>query len=120
MEAGQVERRFIAVPEGTTWAEATLRVGGFDTPRKFFINAAQVSYSTNLLKSLDLDIEGDTWFLPEMLLLRVITVLGKELAFMLLKIASVNIEISSTLGREQSGASISSTFFSCSSAVYSF
>jgi hypothetical protein len=95
VEAGQVERRFIAVPEGTTWAEATLRVGGFDTPRKFFINAAQVSYYTNLLKSLDLDIEGYTWFLPEMLLLRVITVLGKELAFMLLKIASVHIEISS-------------------------
>jgi hypothetical protein len=28
--------------------------------------------------------------------------------------------MSSTPGREQSGASISSTFFSCSSAVYSF
>lgn len=40
--AGGIERRFISVPEGTTWAEATLRMSGFDTPRRFYVNAVQL------------------------------------------------------------------------------
>ncbi|KAJ7534838.1 hypothetical protein O6H91_12G006200 [Diphasiastrum complanatum] len=39
---GHIERRFIAVPEGSTWVEANFRVTGFDTPRKFFLNAVQL------------------------------------------------------------------------------
>ncbi|KAG0562456.1 hypothetical protein M758_9G144800 [Ceratodon purpureus] len=39
---GGIERRFISVPEGTTWAEATLRMAGFDTPRRFYVNAVQL------------------------------------------------------------------------------
>lgn len=37
-----IERRFISDPEGTTWAEATLRMSGFDTPRKYYVNAVQL------------------------------------------------------------------------------
>lgn len=40
--AGAIERRFISVPEGTTWAEATLRMNDFDTPRRFYVNAVQL------------------------------------------------------------------------------
>jgi hypothetical protein len=39
---GDVMRQFISVPEGTTWAEATLRISGFDTPRKYYVNAVQL------------------------------------------------------------------------------
>ncbi|XP_024379679.1 tripeptidyl-peptidase 2 isoform X4 [Physcomitrium patens] len=39
---GAIERRFISVPEGTTWAEATLKMAGFDTPRRFYVNAVQL------------------------------------------------------------------------------
>ncbi|XP_024527545.1 tripeptidyl-peptidase 2 [Selaginella moellendorffii] len=42
---GHVERRFIAVPEGATWAEMTVRTSNFDTPRKFFLNAVQLQRS---------------------------------------------------------------------------
>ncbi|KAH9321489.1 hypothetical protein KI387_016128, partial [Taxus chinensis] len=30
---GHIERRFIEVPIGSTWVEATMRASGFDTPR---------------------------------------------------------------------------------------
>ncbi|MCO5584159.1 hypothetical protein L7F22_038082 [Adiantum nelumboides] len=39
---GHIERRFIKVPVGATWAEATMRVSGFDTPRRFYLNAVQL------------------------------------------------------------------------------
>lgn len=39
---GHTERRFVVVPEGATWAELSVRVHGFDTPRQFFINTVQV------------------------------------------------------------------------------
>lgn len=39
---GQIERRFIEVPHGATWVEATMRTFGFDTARKFFIDAVQI------------------------------------------------------------------------------
>ncbi|KAH9324947.1 hypothetical protein KI387_005125, partial [Taxus chinensis] len=38
-----IERRFIEVPIGSTWVEATMRASGFDTPRHFFfINCLQI------------------------------------------------------------------------------
>lgn len=40
--AGHIERRFIEVPHGATWVEATMRTSGFDTARRFFIDAVQV------------------------------------------------------------------------------
>lgn len=40
--AGGIERRFISVPEGTTWAEAKLRMTSFDTPRRVYVNAGQI------------------------------------------------------------------------------
>ncbi|KAI5070002.1 hypothetical protein GOP47_0014345 [Adiantum capillus-veneris] len=40
---GHIERRFIVVPIGATWAEATMRVSGFDTPRRFYLNAVQLA-----------------------------------------------------------------------------
>lgn len=39
---GHIERRFIVVPVGATWAEATVRASGFDTPRRFYVNAVQL------------------------------------------------------------------------------
>lgn len=39
---GHIERRFIEVPLGATWVEATMQASGFDTVRKFFIDAVQV------------------------------------------------------------------------------
>ncbi|CAH2078424.1 unnamed protein product [Thlaspi arvense] len=40
--SGHVERRFIEVPLGATWAEATMRTSGFDTTRIFFIDTLQL------------------------------------------------------------------------------
>ncbi|GLJ21474.1 hypothetical protein SUGI_0396320 [Cryptomeria japonica] len=40
--AGHIERRFIEVPIGSTWIEATMRASGFDTPRKFYVNTVQI------------------------------------------------------------------------------
>ncbi|KAJ8771388.1 hypothetical protein K2173_026565 [Erythroxylum novogranatense] len=39
---GHIERRFIEVPFGASWVEATLRTSGFDTARRFFVDAVQV------------------------------------------------------------------------------
>eukprot|EP00250_Pteridium_aquilinum_P012313 c20649_g1_i1 orf=679-4899(-) len=39
---GHIERKFIVVPIGATWAEATMRTSGFDTPRRFYLNAVQL------------------------------------------------------------------------------
>ncbi|XP_010255392.1 PREDICTED: tripeptidyl-peptidase 2 [Nelumbo nucifera] len=40
---GHIERRFIEVPPGASWAEATMRTSGFDTARRFFVDAVQIS-----------------------------------------------------------------------------
>ncbi|KAJ8511728.1 hypothetical protein OPV22_002162 [Ensete ventricosum] len=39
---GHIERRFIDVPFGATWVEATMQTSGFDTARRFFINTVQI------------------------------------------------------------------------------
>lgn len=39
---GHIERKFIVVPSGATWAEVTMRTSGFDTPRRFYLNAVQM------------------------------------------------------------------------------
>eukprot|EP00249_Psilotum_nudum_P018372 c26772_g1_i1 orf=205-4470(+) len=39
---GHIERQFINVPVGSTWGEATLKLSGFDSPLKFFLNVVQV------------------------------------------------------------------------------
>ncbi|KAH9289418.1 hypothetical protein KI387_033535, partial [Taxus chinensis] len=40
---GHIERRFIEVPIGSTWVEATMRASSFGTPRHFFfINCLQI------------------------------------------------------------------------------
>jgi len=41
--AGQELRRFIAVPEGATWAELSIRAGKFDSPRLFLLRASQLA-----------------------------------------------------------------------------
>ncbi|GAB4858273.1 tripeptidyl-peptidase II Tpp2 [Ancistrocladus abbreviatus] len=41
--AGHIERRYIEVPRGTTWVEATMRVSGFETSRMFYVDALQLS-----------------------------------------------------------------------------
>ncbi|KAF3432977.1 hypothetical protein FNV43_RR24079 [Rhamnella rubrinervis] len=40
---GHIERRFIEVPLGATWIEATMQTSGFDTPRRFFVDTVQLS-----------------------------------------------------------------------------
>nr|AND01131.1 hypothetical protein [Linum usitatissimum] len=39
---GHIERRFIEVPLGASWAEATVRVSEFDTTRRFFLDTLQI------------------------------------------------------------------------------
>ncbi|XP_068645593.1 tripeptidyl-peptidase 2 isoform X2 [Aristolochia californica] len=39
---GHIERKFIKVPLGASWAEATMRTSGFDTSRRFFVDTVQV------------------------------------------------------------------------------
>ncbi|KAH0452237.1 hypothetical protein IEQ34_019536 [Dendrobium chrysotoxum] len=68
---GHIERRFVAVPIGATWAEATVRTAGFDTARRFFIDAVQicplkrpikwgsvVTFSSPSLKSFLIPVKG--------------------------------------------------------------
>ncbi|CAN1158776.1 Tripeptidyl-peptidase 2 [Linum perenne] len=39
---GHIERRFIEVPLGASWVEATIRVSEFDTTRRFFLDTLQI------------------------------------------------------------------------------
>jgi len=39
---GHIERRYIKVPHGATWAEATMKTSDFDTARRFYVDAVQV------------------------------------------------------------------------------
>ncbi|XP_065869545.1 tripeptidyl-peptidase 2 isoform X2 [Euphorbia lathyris] len=41
-QPGHIERRFIEVPNGANWVEATMRTSGFDTTRRFFIDTVQI------------------------------------------------------------------------------
>ncbi|THG07936.1 hypothetical protein TEA_023335 [Camellia sinensis var. sinensis] len=38
-----IERKYIKVPIGASWVEATLRTSGFDTARRFFVDTVQIS-----------------------------------------------------------------------------
>ncbi|KAI3817994.1 hypothetical protein L1987_11796 [Smallanthus sonchifolius] len=42
-QPGHIVRKFIKVPFGATWAEATMRTSGFDTSRRFYIDTVQIS-----------------------------------------------------------------------------
>ncbi|KAK9063197.1 hypothetical protein SSX86_017067 [Deinandra increscens subsp. villosa] len=42
-QPGHIVRKFIKVPYGATWIEASMRTSGFDTPRRFYIDAVQIS-----------------------------------------------------------------------------
>ncbi|XP_031502252.1 tripeptidyl-peptidase 2 isoform X2 [Nymphaea colorata] len=68
---GYIERKFIKVPKGATWVEATMRTSGFDTARRFFINVVQicplkrpikwenvVTFSSSSLKRFNFPIQG--------------------------------------------------------------
>ncbi|KAL5708116.1 tripeptidyl-peptidase II [Ranunculus cassubicifolius] len=39
---GHIERRFVQVPHGATWVEATMQTSGFDTARRFFVDTVQI------------------------------------------------------------------------------
>ncbi|AQK73345.1 Tripeptidyl-peptidase 2 [Zea mays] len=41
-QSGHIERRFINVPFGASWAEVTMRTSAFDTPRRFFLDTVQI------------------------------------------------------------------------------
>ncbi|XP_058082097.1 tripeptidyl-peptidase 2 [Magnolia sinica] len=68
---GLIERRFIEVPCAASWAEATMRTSGFDTPRRFFVDTVQlcplkrpikwesvVTFSCPSLKSFTFPVKG--------------------------------------------------------------
>nr|XP_010918543.1 tripeptidyl-peptidase 2 [Elaeis guineensis] len=70
-QPGHIEKRFIDVPLGATWVEATMRTSGFDTARKFFIDTVQicplkrpikweavVTFSSPSLKSFTFPVQG--------------------------------------------------------------
>ncbi|KMT16382.1 hypothetical protein BVRB_3g055270 [Beta vulgaris subsp. vulgaris] len=48
---GHIERRYIEVPLGATWVEATMRTSGFDTTRRFFVDAVQLSPLKRYMKT---------------------------------------------------------------------
>ncbi|RCV07666.1 hypothetical protein SETIT_1G263600v2 [Setaria italica] len=69
--SGHIERRFINVPFGASWAEVTMRTSAFDTPRKFFLDTVQicplkrpikweaaVSFSSPSSKNFSFPVEG--------------------------------------------------------------
>ncbi|TKY45199.1 Tripeptidyl-peptidase 2 [Spatholobus suberectus] len=41
-QPGHIERRYIEVPHGASWAEATMKTSGFDTARRFYVDAVQM------------------------------------------------------------------------------
>ncbi|XP_021765110.1 tripeptidyl-peptidase 2-like [Chenopodium quinoa] len=48
---GHIERKYIEVPHGATWIEATMRTSGFDTSRRFFVDAVQLSPLKRYMKT---------------------------------------------------------------------
>ncbi|KAK1416389.1 hypothetical protein QVD17_32180 [Tagetes erecta] len=42
-QPGHIVRKYIKVPYGATWVEATMRTSGHDTSRRFYIDAVQIS-----------------------------------------------------------------------------
>ncbi|KAL6634882.1 hypothetical protein ACP70R_027553 [Stipagrostis hirtigluma subsp. patula] len=70
-KSGHIERRFINVPIGSSWAEVTMRTSAFDTPRRFFLDTVQicplkrpikwesvVTFSSPSLKNFSFPVEG--------------------------------------------------------------
>ncbi|KAI3920187.1 hypothetical protein MKX01_017844 [Papaver californicum] len=63
---GHIKRRFIEVPRGANWVEATMRTSGFDTARRFFIDTLQrpikwervETFSSPSAKSFSFPVEG--------------------------------------------------------------
>ncbi|XP_024625143.2 tripeptidyl-peptidase 2 isoform X2 [Medicago truncatula] len=41
-EPGHIERKYIEVPHGASWVEATMNISSFDTPRRFFVDTVQI------------------------------------------------------------------------------
>ncbi|KAH1151951.1 hypothetical protein GYH30_045439 [Glycine max] len=41
-QPGHIERRYIEVPHGASWAEVTMKTSGFDTARRFYVDAVQL------------------------------------------------------------------------------
>ncbi|KAJ7974178.1 tripeptidyl-peptidase 2-like [Quillaja saponaria] len=41
-QPGHIERRYIEVPLGASWVEATIQTSGFDTSRRFFVDTVQI------------------------------------------------------------------------------
>ncbi|KAG6716915.1 hypothetical protein I3842_04G072100 [Carya illinoinensis] len=41
-QPGHIERRYIEVPLGASWVEATIQTSAFDTTRRFFVDAVQI------------------------------------------------------------------------------
>ncbi|XP_027189528.1 tripeptidyl-peptidase 2 isoform X2 [Cicer arietinum] len=41
-QPGHIERKYIEVPHGASWVEATMNISSFDTPRRFFVDTIQI------------------------------------------------------------------------------
>ncbi|KAF0915843.1 hypothetical protein E2562_039168 [Oryza meyeriana var. granulata] len=70
-KSGHIERRFINVPIGASWAEVTMHASAFDTPRRFLLDTVQISplkrpihwgpavtFSSPSLKNFSFPVEG--------------------------------------------------------------
>ncbi|KAK9291310.1 hypothetical protein L1049_019255 [Liquidambar formosana] len=68
---GQIQRKYIEVPLGASWVEATMRTSQFDTARRFFVDTVQicplrrpmkwesvVTFSSPAAKSFTFPVEG--------------------------------------------------------------
>ncbi|XP_019058062.1 PREDICTED: tripeptidyl-peptidase 2-like [Tarenaya hassleriana] len=53
--AGHLERRYVEVPRGATWVEASIRTSGFDTTRQFFIETLQLCPLQRPIKWVNLE-----------------------------------------------------------------
>ncbi|KAK7270488.1 hypothetical protein RIF29_23667 [Crotalaria pallida] len=42
-QPGHIERRYIEVPHGASWVEATMNASSFDTARRFYVDTVQIS-----------------------------------------------------------------------------
>ncbi|CAL5364378.1 unnamed protein product [Camellia sinensis] len=49
---GYIERKYIKVPIGASWIEATMRTSGFDTARRFFVDTVLVQYAIKAFVTL--------------------------------------------------------------------
>ncbi|XP_020240475.1 tripeptidyl-peptidase 2 isoform X2 [Cajanus cajan] len=57
-QPGHVERKYIEVPHGASWVEATMNASSFDTARRFFVHTVQVVFHGIKVKQEEILLDG--------------------------------------------------------------